>query len=896
MRHARILAPILAAACTLLFSGNPATALRSTYTVNSTADDPDAALADGICATPSGACTLRAAIQQANETTAADDIAFNIPGVGPHTIMPTSPLPAISSPLGLDGYTQPGAKPDEYPFWTGSDAILKIELDGSLAGAEVDGLRLTATGSIIRGLAVNHFGGYGFRLTSGARLIGNYVGTDATGDAAAANRQGGILLTAPGEAGRIESNLISGNSGPGATVVSDGNVFIAENMIGTAADGVTPMGNTASGILVDGAIMKQNNCCNTIAYNGGNGVEVVGVKARIRLIDNFIHSNAGLGIDLGGDGVTPNDSLDADSGPNALQNFPVLQSVKVNQAGITVRLTLDSTPGGPHRIEFSSNPQCDDSGHGEGQTLVGLAYVFTNASGHGKFDGQLSGKWQPVPVGHFVTATATPNELLVSGTSEFSACQVAEDGRTTVNSTGDASDANLTDNTCATATGKCTLRAAIQQAAATPEPDEIAFNIPGAGPHTILPASPLPNLVGPLVIDGYTQPGATPDSDQSDYVNDAVLKIEIDGSLAGPDANGLEIPGDPEGPYRGGVWIKGLAINRFARNGIMYGPDYRSYGHIEGNFIGTDVLGNTGLGNGSSGLRVAVNALIRNNVLSGNDEFGLDASGLSDSGDVSGNLIGTNARGNAAIPNLAGGAALGTPIDISFRDNLVSGNAGPGLTLLGAFDTYVGRNLIGTQANGILPLGNSGSGIRVASTDPSGVGDSSYSNLSWPGPNTIAFNNGAGIELVEGGWAIVIGTNSIHSNGGLGIDLGGDGVTLNDHLDKDYGPNEFQNFPEITRVRSMKRKTTITGRLTSEPYNGYYGRFGLSFYASPACDPSGHGEGAIPLGTVAVVTDDLGFASFRVTLPVAVPRGYFVAATTTGVAGTSEFSRCRRVH
>jgi len=134
--------------------------------------------------------------------------------------------------------------------------------------------------------------------------------------------------------------------------------------------------------------------------------------------------------------------------------------------------------------------------------------------------------------------------------------------------------------------------------------------------------------------------------------------------------------------------------------------------------------------------------------------------------------------------------------------------------------------------------------------------------------------------------------NSIDSNGGLGIDLGGDGVTANDRLDEDSGPNELQNFPEITSVTSGPSGITIRGRLrTALDTPGPLYAYDLNFYASPACDGSGFGEGQTFL-----VPDQRGEARFKARLPVEVPRGHVVTATASRVyIGTSEFSRCQIV-
>src|SRR5439155_13469953 len=85
-----------------------APAWAASFTVDSTGDDPDASPGDGTCATAGGACTLRAAIDEANANPDADTIAFDIAGSGVHTIVPAGGLPFITAPLTIDGFTQLG--------------------------------------------------------------------------------------------------------------------------------------------------------------------------------------------------------------------------------------------------------------------------------------------------------------------------------------------------------------------------------------------------------------------------------------------------------------------------------------------------------------------------------------------------------------------------------------------------------------------------------------------------------------------------------------------------------------------------------------------------------------------------------------------------------------------
>ena len=125
---------------------------------------------------------------------------------------------------------------------------------------------------------------------------------------------------------------------------------------------------------------------NTIAFNTGNGVHADGAAAiGTEIRSNSIHDNVGLGIDLGTDGVTANDAGDADTGPNNLQNFPVLTAATPSGGSTTVVGSLNSTATTWFLIEFFSNSSCDASGNGEGQTFLGSHIYTTDGSGNVSF-------------------------------------------------------------------------------------------------------------------------------------------------------------------------------------------------------------------------------------------------------------------------------------------------------------------------------------------------------------------------------------------------------------------------------------------------------------------------------------------------------------------------------
>jgi len=114
-----------------------------------------------------GPGSLRQAILDANARTGTDTIAFDISGAGPHTIRPTSALPQIIDPVVIDGYTQPGARPNNNRPGLGKNAVLKIELDGSNASAS--GIVITGANSTVRGLVINRFNPTGIVISGEPR-------------------------------------------------------------------------------------------------------------------------------------------------------------------------------------------------------------------------------------------------------------------------------------------------------------------------------------------------------------------------------------------------------------------------------------------------------------------------------------------------------------------------------------------------------------------------------------------------------------------------------------------------------------------------------------------------------------------------------------------------------
>jgi Ca2+-binding RTX toxin-like protein len=356
-----------------------------------------------------------------------DTIKFNIAGAPGtvHKIQPSSAFPTITDPVFIDGYSQLGASPNT--LTSGDNAFLAIELDGTLSGFNA-GLTITAGNSTVQGLVINSFKNEGILVISkgGNTIRGNFLGTDQTGKVDRGNGIAGVgLLTSNNTVGGLnpaDRNLISGNDFTGITLVNAGVTGnkIRGNFIGTDDAGTENLGNNGAGVRianVAGTIIggAQAGAGNVIAFNSGAGIQV-GADAGLGniFVGNSIHSNGGLGIDLGVDGPTANDALDADAGPNGLQNFPVLTAATTTAAGTVIKGTLSAQANTSYRIEFFSSDRADPSGFGEGQHYLGFINVSTGAAG------SVSFTFNPAAspsVGTWISATAIDP---LESTSEFS--------------------------------------------------------------------------------------------------------------------------------------------------------------------------------------------------------------------------------------------------------------------------------------------------------------------------------------------------------------------------------------------------------------------------------------------------------------------------------------------
>jgi hypothetical protein len=473
--------------------------------------------------------------------------------------------------------------------------------------------------------------------------------------------------------------------------------------------------------------------------------------------------------------------------------------------------------------------------------------------------------------------------------------------------------------------------------------DTINFNIPGSGVRTIAPTSPLPQITAAVIIDGYTQPLSS--ANTLAVGNNAVLLIEIDGTNAniapaldfqgpvgsstvrglvinriggpiriGATGNTITITGnflgsDPTGTAISGTLptsasivanggsntiggaapaARNLMVGDF-NNGVQgINLNAGDANVVQGNYIGTNAAGTAKLGTFlSDGILVHTNnnqiggVGAAGNVIAVNDGRGIFLIGATGN-TIRGNLIGTNAAGNAALAtgnsvgiggiNIVGSNTIGGTSP--GQGNVISGN-NFGIVLTGVGSGWIiQNNKIGTDITGTSDVHNGQCGIIVDS------GSGTIGGVAAGSPNVIAFNGAQGVNITGGtGWTI--SNNSIFGNGGLGIALSGGCAapatpTPNDACDADTGPNDLQNYPVITSVTPGVGTTNIQGTLNSLANNS----FRVEFFASPTCDPSGNGEGKTLLGSTTVTTDGACNGTFNVTLPVSTA-GQAITATAT---------------
>lgn len=358
----------------------------------------------------SGTGSLRQAIISANTNPDFNSLLFFIPGAGPHTINLGSPLPAISNPLWIDGFSQAGSIAN-FSQQASTSAQLKVAVNGASAGGGANGL-VFAPGSygVVRGLAIGGFAGAGIRNECTSLITtGCFIGLDATGSVAAPNGTGILSMSQGMDIGGPfleERMLVSNSTGDGIRVM-DGGTHILNCHLGYDVNGFE-MANAGEGIHVFkgycqiGEPASGDECRGE--YTDRVWIELSNIVVEPTAQDVMISQVVMEGgmIDLNYDGETPNDPGDADNGGNGLQNYPVLTGV----GSSTVSGDMDGAPNTAMHIELYSGDGFQAQMH-----YLGYKDITTDGSGHASFSFSCG----LIAPGTHIRATATAG----SNTSEF---------------------------------------------------------------------------------------------------------------------------------------------------------------------------------------------------------------------------------------------------------------------------------------------------------------------------------------------------------------------------------------------------------------------------------------------------------------------------------------------
>ncbi len=786
---------------------------------------------------------------------------------------------------------------------------------GAALANGLDGILVTGSFNVIGGNAVgagnvisgNAFSGVSFfGAGSGNRVEGNFIGTNASGTAALANGGSGVYVATPsntiGGASAGARNIISGNAQHGVFIIgaaATGNQVLG-NYLGTTANGLSALGNGLDGVpIVDGVTNTIGGTAagagNVISGNGRFGVLLQGASLTGNtLAGNYIGTNA--------------------AGTARIENLQ--DGVRVNSANNTIG---GAAPGARNVIAGNGSYGILMQGSGASGNQVQGNYIGADASGLAALRNTRAGVQIDLAPNNLIGGTAAGARNLISGNGTFGIVisgMTATGNRVQGNYIGtDASGTAALENRSSgiqLSAPNCTIGGATAGAGNLISGNAFAgLFISGVAAAPVTGAQVQGNFIGA----NSSGTGAIANGGSGVFITDSASNNTIGGTaagarnlIAGNGADGIAIVGAAapgnlvQGNYIGtnldgtamlanagtGVYVESAnntiggatpgARNLISGNsvdGVTLSQPSATGNQVLGNYIGTNFNGTTALGNmldgvylfSSTGNRVGGAAAGEGNIIAGNGRHGVFLAIARTNGNtVQGNYIGVAANGTTALGNgvdgvpivggannLIGGSTAGTR-------NVIAGNGRFGVLIQGAAATgnQVSGNYIGTNAGGTAALGNAADGVHLLSSTGNFVGGS-------PGiANLIAFNGRNGVTVASNGnTANRVASNSIYSNGALGIDLApldgaGNpvfGVTANDADDVDSGPNRLVNFPVLTKAVGYAAGANsffqLQGAVNLAPHT-VFDDVVIEFYLNPACDASGNGEGKTLLGSKTV--------------------------------------------
>jgi trimeric autotransporter adhesin len=684
-----------------------------------------------------GSISLREALLAANTTTngaEADQILFDIDEAlvnGAHSIVLTNLLPAITDAVTIDGTSEPD--------FFGRPVI---EITGVNLVAQ--GLTITASGSTIKGLAINAFAAQGILIYQGAadtKILGNHIGTDVTGLIVRGNGSWGIDVIAAGLGTVIGGetpaarNVISNNAQGAIAISNTPGSFVIGNYLGVASDGVSAMGN-GRGVFLNANTSNTTIRNNIIAHSLTEGIVFLSPESRAVVLSNLIYGNAGLSIDFAAIGVTANDALDADLGANDLQNFPVLQVATSSGGNSAVTGTLNSAASSRYRIELFASSAAHVSGAGQAQVFLGALDVVTDALGNASFASNLTGVG--IPIGWVVSATATTNlgALGFGVTSEMSQSipvTLAVPAIVLTNIAGDSTTSESGDSTTF----------AVYLTTQPSSDVSVSLSISAVGE-------------GQLSISSLTFTAANWNVAQ--YVNvRGVDDFVVDGSVAYFLNWSVLLTNDPGYAL---IPTSSVALSNSDNDSSNSVTVNTNVDLIDGDTSSISALYANKGSDGLISLREAITAANNTSNASSADRILFD---ISVQGQIEISL-------NSALPNIS-------------DEVVIDGTSQPGFS--SATNARVQINAVGS--NGVkLAAGTSGLVFTADNSVVSGLAIRGFDAAA-----IVVKPNVSGIQFFQ---------MQFEGNTGLSIDLGDDGATPNDFNDLDIGANHLQNGAVLRAV------------------------------------------------------------------------------------------------
>ncbi|MFO1064114.1 MAG: hypothetical protein U0892_09650 [Pirellulales bacterium] len=775
----------------------------------------------------SGTDSLRQAILTANLNSDADAILLHIPGSGPHTISPLSNLPAITQPVTIDAYAQRDAVRNT--ITTGSNAVLKVELDGTqVIGGQ--GLRVQSDDVTITGIAFTHWLTTGLAIehpaAAGTQIVGNYLGLkpDATpaGNANGVLIRGGANSVTIGGTTAASRNIISGNTNAGVLIESSGTSHstIIGNWIGTDPQGLTSIGNSA-GVMIDAGASQNTlggstpEARNIISGNLSRDVWITGSGSTGNsVIGNFI------GLDVTGThtigasisfGVLIDDHADGNfigspttstgtGGGNVIAGH--VENIRLEADAVQVQGNLIGTNalgsaalGGDNGITIAASGLLGNQIGGSTPTERNVISGHSSAgirienvtSMHNRIEGNSIGSDR-------TGDAAVPNnigiEIIGFASDNTIGGSTAGRGNVIAGNTSIGIELNSSSHNSILGNSIGLL------SSGTPLSNGTGVTIINASLNTIGSDS----WTGRNTISGNAQAGIhiTGAGALGNLVQSNAIGTDATGTIARPNAVGVLVDGGAHDNQIGTNTAQRNVISGNTTAGIRLAGSATTTNIIAGNTIGLglngETIGNgygviddgTGTGNPLQSNRLGGNLATERNTISANLSAGVRTVG-SDAGlRVEGNIIGLDINGTVDRGNQGSGVIVDSA-NTTIIHNTVSGNASDGIVVTGNAAQITG-NRIGLDHSGAFAIGNDAHGIVI----------DALASLTAIDDNTIA-GNAAGIR--DAGSQSSITDNRIGTNlSGLKMigNRRGSGTATDGHL----GILEIGSLAQIGDVSS----------------------------------------------------------------------------------------------